>query len=422
MISFSSVRPYEKATLPSVEMWNTNMNIIRDPPKGVFTRRKDRVGDTQQILLQQDDAGSRVNEFINVYARNVNPMVGVSHNNYGNTQQGGRKSQASLPYKIDVVRPPILSPYDLQPLSRLPRTWFYASTNPEFPGIVQNSQCNEVGKSIENYNLRSQLNVRPNKSMLANLSTESFASNVEADRVRNRTPLQGHFQSNVGTSAINVASMQAPKDLRSVRTTSLLSKDVQTAKKGLSTASSSLMRFGSQRKLYTPKYRSTKLSRMSNTSSLPGRTTLSSQHLSYPISKRQPITNIDTRKTLSQPKQHTPTYQFVPKIPHHSMQSNQSSYTQTLREEHVRTLDRKLPMAENVSTKKLYNFETLDAGMPSRQKNLLDRLSTYGSFANPGTAIPNPHGVQDKNISTSAIAIDDAKPALRQKMQEYFRV
>lgn len=422
MISFSSVLPHEKATLPSVEMWNTNMNIIKDPPKGVFTRRKDRVGETQQILLQQDDAGSRINEYINVYARNVNPMVGVSHNNYGNTNVGGRKAQASLPYKIDVVRPPILSPYDLQPLSRLPRTWFYAATNPEFPTVARNMQCNELGRSIENFNIRSNISVHANKTMLADTASDRLESVSNAQRIRNRTPLQGHFETNRGTSQTTALVQSGAKDLRSVRSQSLLSKDVSTAKRGIGTANPTSQSWF--QKLYRPKYRTQKLARMSNRANVPTTRTslLSDAHLSYPISKRQAITDVETRKTFSQPKQHTPVYQLSPKIPHHSAQSNQSSYTQTLRQEHVRSLDRKMPMAENVSTKQLYNFETLDAGMPTRQKQLLARLSTYGSFANQGSAIPHPGGVQDKNISTSAIAIDNAKPLLRQRMQEYFRV
>lgn len=150
MLSYSSLRTSPKVTLPSVEMWGTNMNILRDPPKSVYTRRIDKVSDTQQITLQESESNDRRLENINVYARNVNPMVGVSYNNYGNsTNRGSGQKQATLPYKVENVRPPLLSQYDLQPLSRLPRDWFYTFSNPEFPQIFDNLQCNDVNKCIQ---------------------------------------------------------------------------------------------------------------------------------------------------------------------------------------------------------------------------------------------------------------------------------
>jgi hypothetical protein len=173
MLSYSSILSYPKATLPSVEMWNTNMNILKDPPKAIHTRRIDKVGDTQQVLLQAEDSGSRFNEYINVYARNTNPMVGVSYNNYGNSQSSSNsRTQASLPYKVKEFRPPILSQYDLLPLSRLPRDWFYASTNPEFPQIVQNLQCNETGRCIQNdHRSGSDIHVDSQKKQHSNIDT-----------------------------------------------------------------------------------------------------------------------------------------------------------------------------------------------------------------------------------------------------------
>lgn len=149
MLSYSSLKTSPKVTLPSVEMWGTNMNILKDPPKSLYTRRIDKVSDTQQITLQEAEATDRRLENIKIYARNVNPMVGVSYNNYGNTQSKSGQTQATLPYKVQNVRPPLLSQYDLQPLSRLPRDWFYTFSNPEFPQLVQNLQCNEGSRCIQ---------------------------------------------------------------------------------------------------------------------------------------------------------------------------------------------------------------------------------------------------------------------------------
>ena len=124
-ISYDCLTTSRKVTLPSVESWGTNMNIVKDPNKGIFTKRRDKVGDTQEILLAQDESGDRIAECINVYARGVNPMVSVSYDNYGNNGGGGSRSyfgkqQVSLPYKPEVFIPPIQRQEDLVPLSRLP--------------------------------------------------------------------------------------------------------------------------------------------------------------------------------------------------------------------------------------------------------------------------------------------------------------
>ena len=135
----------EHTTLPSVEMWGTNMNILKDPPKALFTRRIDKVGSTQEITrMIGEDSGDRICEMIKVYPRGINPMVSVSYSNYGtnggqNRQTtnagtwGSNKScndgrsaylgQAKLPIPLmdnGSFRPPVLRQEDLLPLSRLP--------------------------------------------------------------------------------------------------------------------------------------------------------------------------------------------------------------------------------------------------------------------------------------------------------------
>ena len=62
-------------TLPSVEQWGTNANILRDPPKAIFTRRIDKVGQNTDITELVDSSGDRACEGISLYARGVNPMV-----------------------------------------------------------------------------------------------------------------------------------------------------------------------------------------------------------------------------------------------------------------------------------------------------------------------------------------------------------
>lgn len=415
MLSYSAVLPYEKATLPSVEMWNTNMNILRDPPKGIFTRRKDKVGDTQQILLQQDDAGSRINEFISVYAKNVNPMVGVSYNNYGNSQRsgGGRSTQATLPYKIDVVRPPILSQYDLQPLSRLPRDWFYASTNPEFPSLVQNLQCGNIDKNIENFNLRSNLQVSPNKNGLSENFTDTTRQNPSSRSLK--TPLE-YQASTVKTSNIH-KNGKLMKDLKSVRQESLLSKDVMSNHKASHSQPTILQKIKKLNTSKKPKSSSSFLPNLSIKANPGNRPT---QYVSTQLANRPKAENVSAQKSFTQlhkPRTSIQEMYLSPKVPHHSIVSNQSSYQQTLRSDNLPELDRKLPMTEDVNTRKLFNFDTPN-NIPNRQKQLLERLSSYGAFDNPGSAIPNPSGVQERHVSTTS-SIDNSRSQFRVRMQEH---
>jgi len=149
-LSYDGLTTSRKATLPSVEMWGTNMNILKDPPKGIFTRRNDKVGQTQGTLIAQEESGDRIAECINVYARGVNPMVSVSYDNYSNNSgaHGTLRNQGvKLPYRPEVFRPPVLRAEDLMPLSRQPRNWFYALTNPSVPNVVNQMSCTESKSS-----------------------------------------------------------------------------------------------------------------------------------------------------------------------------------------------------------------------------------------------------------------------------------
>ena len=138
-ISYSGLVSYGKSTLPSVDSWGTNMNILRDPPKSITTRKINKVLDTSQITTMIDEATDRASESILPFARGINPCVAVSYNNYGGN--GGQNnvysgnSQAYLPYTImkdGAFRPPLFRQENITPLSRLPRNWTKAFTQPGF--------------------------------------------------------------------------------------------------------------------------------------------------------------------------------------------------------------------------------------------------------------------------------------------------
>jgi hypothetical protein len=92
-------------------------------------------------LNLQDGSGDRVAEAIKVYPRGQNPMVEVAYSNNTNVSGQGsiagatRRTQAFLPYRVmdgGAFRAPIVAPTSLLPLSRLPRTHTYATSNPQF--------------------------------------------------------------------------------------------------------------------------------------------------------------------------------------------------------------------------------------------------------------------------------------------------
>lgn len=159
----------EHVTLPSVDGFNGSLNILRDPPKSIFTKRIDKVGQNNDLNNLIDGSSDRMNEGILVYARGVNPMVSVSYNNNSNnagsyTNAGAR--QAYLPYRIadkGAFRPPIRSLRDLLPLSRQPRAWFQALSNPGFIDYAKKKHIPTKFRMIKD-TLKSE-EIKPNYSI-----------------------------------------------------------------------------------------------------------------------------------------------------------------------------------------------------------------------------------------------------------------
>ena len=158
-------------TLPCSEGALGTTRILRDPPRSIHNRHIVKVGDTSEIRDRIDSAetGDRMCEYINKYARGINPMVSVSYSNYGTN--GGQMrdtagmvgtdqlslstGQAYLPYRVNrdgAFRPPVLSQEELLPLSRQPRPNTSATTNPgtsavkldPLPDIPLNSVRNKL--------------------------------------------------------------------------------------------------------------------------------------------------------------------------------------------------------------------------------------------------------------------------------------
>jgi hypothetical protein len=175
----------EHVTLPSVDGFNGSFNILRDPPKSIFTKRIDKVGQNNDIIDDIDMSGDRMSEGIKVYARGVNPMVSVSYDNnsnnagsftsgafgqgnYSNQGHHTGNRQAFLPYRIGdkgAFRPPIRSQRDLMPLSRQPRAWFQALTNPGFADFTKKKFLPTQFRMIRDIVLKTEQVVKPNHSV-----------------------------------------------------------------------------------------------------------------------------------------------------------------------------------------------------------------------------------------------------------------
>ena len=193
-ISYSGIVGDRKVTLPSVESWGTNMNILRDPPKSIVTRKIDKVFDTQQYTRMVEEASDdRYCENVQIYPRGVNPSVSVSYSNTGggsklmhigkgsltsggsnnfdgqtainesnpiNNRPGFAQSasawqspgvsngntMAKYVHRIDLdgdFRPPVQPQSRLQPLSRTSRNLTNLYTNPGTPKWIERATCDE---------------------------------------------------------------------------------------------------------------------------------------------------------------------------------------------------------------------------------------------------------------------------------------
>ena len=183
---------HEHITLGSVEDWGTNTNILRDPPRSLFTRRIDKVGQNTDITTLIDDSADRITEGVQVYARGVNPMVSVSYNNEsnnagssGNLNSGIARTQAFLPYTImqeGAFRPPVRNPRDLLPLSRLPRVWFSRDapvSNTDYSKTKQ--QPNDYRAVKDAADMVRSYDIRPNQSANINVKNlEHFIGDTKA--------------------------------------------------------------------------------------------------------------------------------------------------------------------------------------------------------------------------------------------------
>lgn len=219
-ISYSGLSNYGKATLPSVDGGFGSMNILKDPPKSIHTRRIDKVGDHSSINQTIGDSGNRACEYITQYARGVNPMVSVSYSNHGNGTGSGtiapavQRRNGAMPYSLGAAgfnfRPPVQKPHNLLPLSRQPRPWTYSHTAKSFPDFSKKLYCAQsANKTHEVKNSMMNVSAFPTKTY--NLDTP-IKENFEVKHVI-KNPLDVSATSNIKAPYmdITIQENQTPK-------------------------------------------------------------------------------------------------------------------------------------------------------------------------------------------------------------------
>jgi len=176
--------------------------IYKDPPKAIFTRKYEPVNEheIQQFIRPDGDYAdpTRINESIQYYARGQNPMVEVSYSNMGGAQtnQSLGNFQASNPYKVEVVRPPMYPIETLVPLSA-PRIHqnYSIQTN---PGIAPTSVAGEYDKytvrQLTNPNLsQGMIRVNPSLQYLGEIHPQSDRENDSSFKL-NLNTLKGSIR------------------------------------------------------------------------------------------------------------------------------------------------------------------------------------------------------------------------------------
>ena len=161
-ISYSGLRTTAKTSLPSVEGWGSNNNIIREPPRSIMTRKIDKVGSNMDLANDYESSFDRVNEAIQVYARGVNPMVGVNYNNAGSGGISGAQGHSPYPVNKDgAFRPPVQTPSQKVALSRQPREWTSAHTQKQL--IDYSKKLEEKAPARATHAIQT-MDVKPSKS------------------------------------------------------------------------------------------------------------------------------------------------------------------------------------------------------------------------------------------------------------------
>jgi len=120
--------------LVGVDAWTSAgiAKMEKEPPRSLTVRRVVKVGANNDLLEQVANSYDRLSDSLRTYPLGVNPMVGVQF------QNGGSKTQTSLPYKLSsAFRPPLMPLEQTLPLSRQARKPVEIQANPSEPSSAE---------------------------------------------------------------------------------------------------------------------------------------------------------------------------------------------------------------------------------------------------------------------------------------------
>jgi hypothetical protein len=167
------------------------VHILREPPKSIHTRKKERVSESDVLHMTRENM-DRTSEFIMPFARGVNPMVGVSYNAHGSgaskLHTGSHQPQGHNAYKInEQFIPPIFRQEDQLPLSRQKRDLFSVHSKIESPYLFKNN-VNEY--RIDYEPIKKTVHINP---MYPSGNLHQFSGNVVLTKKVEQYAIQGNL-------------------------------------------------------------------------------------------------------------------------------------------------------------------------------------------------------------------------------------
>ena len=395
-ISYSGLRNYGKCSLPSVEAGLGSLNIKRDPPKSYYTKKRDKINDANELTQMIEDSKDRYCEVINHYARGVNPMVSVSYSN--NSNNGGQNrngttglsmynnKQAYLPDRIggngSVVRPPILTQFNLLPLSRLPRNSTSVKTNKQFHDFTKrlySNSCPEKTQGINKNKLNT--NIRPTKYIkldkpidmnhiprnnIQNVISVGVNSGVRTRDILNRTNMENisklndknniEIYTNFGS---NLTKLEDINNFNNINTKNFIHNIQRTEFKGKKILNSNKIVDN-----FFPKENisnKTNISMISSKSNNINTKNISENYSNFklPIKKNNDVTNYKTSLSKIKPSNYIHNdLQLDRNLPEHNAITNKKidRYVNNIGESYINELDRNLPEHNAITNKKLDKY------------------------------------------------------------------
>lgn len=227
------------------------IHILRDPPKAYFTKKYEPVNIADVMYMSRPDGGegsdpTRINENIQYVRRGINPMVEVMYSNAGggSTNSSLHNGQASNPYKIEVVRPPLYPVEARVPLSA-PRIHqnYSITTNPRRdPQLVDSKvdqapirQATNVQKNAGNmrpsfgftmetpkeFTHDYAINYNKNNYSVISGASNTFGNTLLANLVNSRLA----DKTNYGVASNIVMPTKVEENIRNLDTTQIEAKD-----------------------------------------------------------------------------------------------------------------------------------------------------------------------------------------------------